>query len=353
MGDRSIILIVFVLIIVGFLLAVLNDRFDVKDRKRGKNVNSYLITIIAGFISITAGLYVTNFSERAMDKTSTVNELDSIVNEITCVFIRDKNDTERSVTLYDEDVDLLKNALLNNVFISNISKESYTGLLKQHSSLVRCNLELKKIVENKPEDIDEKLAEKECYLYNIINYCDAEKNYILTQSKADPEIIQDNLDGTEWNEKVNLISLENAQKEKFYQRMYEVSSDEDLKKMSEYYKVLIKNSENEGSSRPSISISAPSKKEIAQGDSVEFRISFSNASSIHLKETDIGVAGDGVTLEKEIIDGNDPNTKIILLKNIKGPYDKLVSIAIREGVAENSNGATSQTPKSIGFRLKN
>ena len=104
-----------------------------------------------------------------------------------------------------------------------------------------------------------------------------------------------------------------------------------------------------GSSVPSVSISAPSVATVQQGGSVSFRVSTSNASSFDLKTTDVGIAGNGVSLTKTVTGSG--STRIVTLSNITGPENKLVSIAIRSGVAKNENGASTQTPKSIAFKI--
>lgn len=104
-----------------------------------------------------------------------------------------------------------------------------------------------------------------------------------------------------------------------------------------------------GSSVPSVGVSAPSVSTVKQGGTVSYTVYFVNASAINLKSTDIGIAGDGVTMTKTVT--GTGNTRTVTLSNIQGPKDKLVSIAIRSGVATNENGKSAQTPKSIAFRI--
>lgn len=104
-----------------------------------------------------------------------------------------------------------------------------------------------------------------------------------------------------------------------------------------------------GSSAPSVSISAPSQGVVKQGGSVSYTVSVENAETFNLTTSDIGIAGNGVTLTKSVSGTGD--TRTVTLSNIQGPVGKKVSIAVRAGVATNENGASGQTPKSIAFAI--
>ena len=108
----------------------------------------------------------------------------------------------------------------------------------------------------------------------------------------------------------------------------------------------------ESGSVPSISISVPNKNNVILGDSVEFRITIVNADIVSILPSDIGIAGNGVTLDKTVYKSEDEDEVwIVKLSNIQGDIDKIFSIAIRMGVAANAFGYNFQTPKSYGCKI--
>ncbi len=116
---------------------------------------------------------------------------------------------------------------------------------------------------------------------------------------------------------------------------------------------LIKNGETDGAP-PSIAISSPSRNNVELGGSVEFTVDLSsNARVINFSPSDVGIAGNGVTCNKQVFKSDNSNyTYTVRLSDIKGEIGKLVSIAIRAGVGANHAGYTSQTSKSYGFRIQ-
>lgn len=105
---------------------------------------------------------------------------------------------------------------------------------------------------------------------------------------------------------------------------------------------------------PDVGISRPTKQEVYSGESLDYYITFTNADEINFTEKDVGKAGNGVTLDKKVEKVSESKEKTVYkvtLSNIQGPKDKLVSIAIRKGVAKNSHGVNSQSYKSVAFKI--
>lgn len=100
---------------------------------------------------------------------------------------------------------------------------------------------------------------------------------------------------------------------------------------------------------PFVHISYPSPTTITSGGTVTFSVSADRATSLDIKTTDIGIAGSGVTLDKSVkVSGA---TATITLSNIQGPVGKMVSIALKAGIAKNEYGSSLMTAKSAAFTI--
>lgn len=100
---------------------------------------------------------------------------------------------------------------------------------------------------------------------------------------------------------------------------------------------------------PYVHISVPNPSTVYAGGSVSFKITADRATSLNVKTTDIGIAGDGVTLTKSVSGSGAMIT--VTLSNIQGPVDKRVSIALKAGVAKNEYGDSLMTSKSAAFTI--
>ncbi len=108
------------------------------------------------------------------------------------------------------------------------------------------------------------------------------------------------------------------------------------------------------SSIPTVGISRPNPKTVYNGGTVVYYVTFENTDEVDLKESDVGKAGKDVTLNKKVEKISANGTKHmykVTLSNIQGPIDKLVSIAIRKGVAKNAAGVNEQSYKSYAFKI--
>ncbi|MEG2483997.1 MAG: hypothetical protein RSB51_00855 [Clostridia bacterium] len=114
--------------------------------------------------------------------------------------------------------------------------------------------------------------------------------------------------------------------------------------------ILAINTQVFAASIPIVNIGGPNRAEVQVGGSVSYTVAFYGANSINLKSSDIGIAGSGVTAAKTV--SGSGNTRTVTLSNIQGEIGKVVSIAIRSGVATNASGSSVQTPNSIGFVIK-
>lgn len=105
---------------------------------------------------------------------------------------------------------------------------------------------------------------------------------------------------------------------------------------------------------PKVGISKPNKENIYIGESVVYYVTFENTNEVNFTEKDVGKAGDNVTLNKKVdkisTEGNKHIYKVTL-SNIQGPENKLVSIAIRKGIAKNEYGVNEQSYKSYAFKI--
>ena len=98
--------------------------------------------------------------------------------------------------------------------------------------------------------------------------------------------------------------------------------------------------------RPSVSVSAPSKSSIKVGDFVSYTITFANA-------TDIKLSSDYVTLNgftANVSISGTGDVRVVTLSNVQGAAGNK-NIIIKAGAAENYNGQSLATPKSISFSL--
>ncbi len=100
---------------------------------------------------------------------------------------------------------------------------------------------------------------------------------------------------------------------------------------------------------PTVTISAPSINDVQQGGSVSFTVTFINATNIDFRASDVGIAGDGVTVVKNV--SGTGNTRTVTLSNVQGPVNKIFSIAVRASVASNEHGYSVQTSKSYGVKI--
>ena len=350
------------LITIGFVLSFKKKWYgDSLDSTLVKKGNSdFLITLIAGFVSITTGLLVTNYSNQFADSINTKKMLDSIITEIAYVLERDSVNIESSASFYKEDANLLANALNKDFFIKNITKESYLGLIKEHGNLEKCNYDIETIIEHNEllgknnstdqankyeEDIQSKLEEKKFVAYKIVKCCSLEKDYIDSHSEDIMGLVKEVLGNriTSFDGSTNENRM-TANKEK---ELYEI-----LSSYSEYYKTKYESYESENDARPKVNIGKPSTKRVKQGEEVRYEVTFEKADIIDFKTDDIGiVGGTGVHLTKSFEEKD--NKIIVTLKNITGPYNQLVGIGIKAGVAKNSYGESAQTENSVGFRLEN
>lgn len=110
--------------------------------------------------------------------------------------------------------------------------------------------------------------------------------------------------------------------------------------------VVVEAAEN---SKPSISVSAPSIKDVKQGGTVTFTVNIVNADKIDFDENDVGIAGAGVTAQKKVT--GTGNIRTVILSNVQGPVGTIFSIAIRGGIASNAHGVSAQTPNSYGVKI--
>ena len=105
---------------------------------------------------------------------------------------------------------------------------------------------------------------------------------------------------------------------------------------------------------PKVGISKPSKENIYNGESVVYYVTFENADEVNFTEKDVGKAGDNVTLNKKVEKISTEGSKHVYkvtLSNVQGPENKLVSIAIRKGIAKNGYGVNEQSYKSYAFKI--
>ena len=100
---------------------------------------------------------------------------------------------------------------------------------------------------------------------------------------------------------------------------------------------------------PYVHISVPNPSTVQAGGSVSYTITADRATSLNVKTTDIGIAGDGVTLTKSVSGSGAMIT--VTLSNIQGPVGKKVSIALKAGVAKNEYGDSLMTSKSAAFTI--
>lgn len=100
---------------------------------------------------------------------------------------------------------------------------------------------------------------------------------------------------------------------------------------------------------PYVHISAPTPATVEAGGCVSYTITADRATTLNVKTSDIGIAGAGVTLEKSVSGSGGMIT--VTLSNIQGPVDKLVSIALKAGVAKNEYGESLMTAKSAAFKI--
>ncbi len=100
---------------------------------------------------------------------------------------------------------------------------------------------------------------------------------------------------------------------------------------------------------PTVTISNPSKGVVALGGKVQYTVTFTDANTINLEPSDIGVAGSGVTMTKTVTGSG--NTRTIILSNIQGPVGQVVSIALKAGIATNDFGSSAVTGKTIAFAI--
>ena len=108
-------------------------------------------------------------------------------------------------------------------------------------------------------------------------------------------------------------------------------------------------------SEPRVGISRPTRSEVHNGESTEYYITIFDAKNVNITANDVGIAGKGVTLNKSIQKVSEKDGKQlykVTLSNIQGPNEKLVSIAVRKGIATNDFGSNAQSYKSYGFRIK-
>jgi hypothetical protein len=239
---------------------------------------------------------------------------------------------------------IYQDATVNQYALNNINSDDFNIELYYDANLLLKEGESAKYLLKYPNDRDLSTV----YL---------NKDYIVTHGfDADIEIIENTDSKNQYYILLNNIRLNKDYKDSAYIEIKDNSAkDVEGYKSSalvESQHFLIKDGESDVSG-PGITVSPPTRNNVELGGAVEFTVTFINSRLIDFLPSDIGIAGNGVTCNKQVFKSNDNDyTYTVRLSNIQGKIGKVVSIAIRSGVGLNHAGYTNETPKSYGFKIQ-